>query len=141
MRYKLKQFKNLSLALVAALFVGAQAHAADRIMCAMTAHSNDGLVPPKVLIEFRDDRGSAMVYDGTIHHVYGKPIAAVLEQTGASRYTISWTVENLPLQGNTTTSAQYLVRLNAKTMKVTLTAYLNGYFNQSRGSGKCQPLS
>lgn len=137
----MKQIRDLGLALVAGLFVGGQAHAADRIMCEMTAHSSDNLVPPKVLFEFRDNRGSAMAYDSTIHHVYGKPIAAVLEETGASRYTISWTVKNLPLQGNTTTSAQYLVRLNTKTMKATLTAYLNGYFNESRGTGKCQPLS
>ncbi|UWS77770.1 hypothetical protein N1037_10715 [Phaeobacter sp. G2] len=137
----MKQLKNLSLAFVAALFVAAQAHAADRIMCEMTAHSSDNLVPPKVLIEFRDNRGSAMAYDGVIHQVYGKPIPAVLEQPRASRYTISWTVKNLPLRGNTTTSAQYIVRLNTKTMKATLTAYLNGYFNESRGSGKCQPVS
>ena len=137
----MKQIRDLGLALVVGLCIGGQAYAADRIMCEMTAHSSDNLVPPKVLIEFRDNRGSAMAYDGVIHQVYGKPIPAVLEQPRASRYTISWTVKNLPLRGNTTTSAQYIVRLNTKTMKATLTAYLNGYFNQSRGSGECQPVS
>lgn len=137
----MKQIRNIGFALLAGLCIGGQAHAADRIMCELTAHSSDNLVPPKVLFEFRNNRSSAMAYDGIIHKVYGKPIPAVLEETKASRYTISWTVKNLPLRGNTTTSAQYLVRLNAKTMNVTLTAYLNGYFNESRGSGKCQPVS
>ena len=137
----MKQIRNIGFALLFGLCIGGQAHAADRIMCELTAHSSDNLVPPKVLFEFRENRSSAMAYDGIIHQVYGKPIPAVLEGTKASRYTISWTVKNLPLRGNTTTSAQYIVRLNTKTMKATLTAYLNGYFNQSRGSGECQPVS
>ena len=137
----MKQLKKMSLALLAGLCIASQAQAADRIRCELTAHTRFGRVPPKVLIEFNDNRGSALAYDAHIHEVYGKPIAAELEETRASRYTISWRIENLPIRGNTTSSAQSMLRLNLKTMTASFTGYLGGYANHARGSGKCRPVS
>ncbi|MEQ3716212.1 hypothetical protein [Pseudophaeobacter sp.] len=137
----MKQIGNIGLALLAGLCIASQAQAADRVMCEFTAHTRFGLVPPKVLIEFNDNRGSALAYDAQIHEVYGKPIAAELEETGSSRYTISWRIENLPLRGNSTASSQNIVRLNLKAMTASFTGYLGGFANHARGSGKCQPIS
>ncbi|MEP4038443.1 hypothetical protein [Pseudophaeobacter sp.] len=137
----MKQLRNLGLALVAGLCLGTQTQAAERFMCELAAHTRFGLVPPKVLIQFGKNRGSVLAYDGHIHEVYGKPIAAVLEEVGASRYTISWGIENLPVNGITTASSQSILRLNLNEMTATFTGYLGGYANHARGSGKCRPVS
>lgn len=137
----MKKLRKLSLALVAGLCLGTQTQAAERFMCEMTAHTRFGLVPPKVLVQFGDNRGSVLAYDAHIHEVYGKPIPAVLEEIGASRYTISWRIENLPLSDNGTASSQSILRLNLKAMTATFTGYLGGFANHARGSGKCRPIS
>ena len=106
--------------------------------CEMDNHARNGTVPETIFVSIDDQTGDAAVLDQNIKYVYKEPIRADIRQMGKNKYELVWVVKNLPLRGNSKADMRVVLRLDVARKSVSYLAFLGGFANQDRGSGKCE---
>ena len=124
--------------LAAALFLtGGSAFAAPvSYVCEYAAYTRTGWVPEKALYIIDEAKGTASAYDGFIRHLREKPMAVEMQKSGKT-IRMNYTLDGIPMQGNSLGYVSYTVRLNPTRGKSSMTVILRGFDNEIRGSGKC----
>ena len=136
------KFRSVALAISGALFFmnpAAAVAAPVKYLCELTSHSRFGWIPKKALYVLDEAAGKATAFDPYIRHVgaeQAKDLA--LKKIGAKRYSLKYTLNGLPAQGNMKVIATYVVRLNLKTQRVTLEADIHRADFTQRGTGLCK---
>lgn len=109
---------------------------------AETGANDGGWIPPETVVEFDPNSDKAMVFDGLIKEIYGKPIEAKISVNNNKRYTFSWNVRNVPI--TTTEHKQMLVKnmvyrltVTKGTLQATETMKPIRFTNTFRAKGKC----
>lgn len=107
--------------------------------CDVKPHTGKGWIPPRVIIELSDNFESALVLDGLIQEIYGHPLSAKVTRRSDTSLQINWTVENIPVGNvNMKETAYYKAILHTNSGRVSVTAVLNNFDNDPRGTGKCR---
>jgi hypothetical protein len=131
---------GFGIAIMLSLTIAAPATAGHIYVCDLRANSEYGWIPSKLEFFFNEKTAEAMVYDGYIDKVYGKPIAAEFLRRNPNSIQLNWDVKGIPLSNrNRKMSAAYSAIFNTATGRMSMTVYLRGADgNPPKGSGKCR---
>ncbi|KIC08266.1 hypothetical protein RA19_20020 [Leisingera sp. ANG-M1] len=134
----MKHFVLAAFACAAGL--GFQPAAAEIVYdCEMKPNTNDGGVPPRVLVLLDKDRQGAKVYDAFIHEAAGEPIEARISPRKAHAFDLSWTVDAVPVRNRvSTTIGHFAAVFNESKRTLSVRATFSGFANFSRARGKCK---
>ena len=105
--------------------------------CEYKAHSRTGWVPEKALYQIDQEAGTATAYDGYIHYLGKKPISVDMRPARNGKFRLNYTLNGLPMQGNSTGVVSYSVFLDTGRGKSSLSVNVRGFDNEIRGTGKC----
>ncbi len=105
----------------------------------MKRFTNNGWIPPRVIVTLAEGEESAQVYDGIIHEVIGKPIPADITPRNETMVNLGWHVKGIPVSNlGGTAEVQYFGVLNMAKQTLSVRGIVSGFVNQPRARGNCK---
>ena len=126
--------KSTFLAAFVATVFGTAAAAQD-LVCEVKDKAG-GFIAPVIAFNMQAGSKQGLVYDGVIHSVHGKPIAARVTDRGNGVYRFKWRVSNVPARPSRATVG-YWADVNTTANTVVISGTIKGFDNDIRGSGRC----
>lgn len=121
------------------LLCGSAALAGPDFDCTITPHTRSGFVPTRVLVFFDNDFATAHLHDSIIADIQDEPAPVQVKKIGKTKYSLTWMLENMPVNPGGTVQIRNLFRIDVARMRSSFTAYVSGYDNDDRGTGTCKP--
>ena len=120
-----------------ALMMSVSTASAAVYKCDLTTVARSGFLSKVSFLDLRKNNTEAVVLDGLIQDVYGKPIAATVKSLGKNAYRIRWEVKNIQTQSKTRVNAKFSARLNVQSGKVNVHGLLPSNNQEVNGRGSC----
>jgi len=129
---------TLAVSIVSAFFFVTAAQAENTVYdCKFVEYGNDNWVSERAIFVVSQDEKSAWVIDATIKHLHDDYIPVKFQRKSASKYSLTWTLDQVPGANNSTLTGTFKVNLNPQKLSATMTVIVHGYDNDPRGKGKC----
>ena len=132
-----RQVIHLFLLVFAALWVAPHAFAKPvTFFCEIKAHSRGGWIPASAVYAMDPGTGAIIASDKYIQYARKKAISAQVDRFGPDAFWFRYTLK-LPAKGNKNLKATYTIRLNTRSLRMTIRASV-GDDGSHRGSGTCK---
>lgn len=109
--------------------------------CTYDGHTGRNGLQEKAVYVIDAEAGTAMAYDGFIHHSNKAPIPTSFKKLQPGKYLLKWQLNNVPTkQSNARLTATFSARVNTGNMSSTISLWVHGGDRDIRGSGPCTLL-
>jgi hypothetical protein len=109
--------------------------------CKYEGHTGRNGLQKKAVYVIDPEAGTAMAYDGLIHHTHKAPLPTSYKELQPGKYLLKWQLDNIPSKrGNISLTATFSARVNTGNRSSTISVRMHGADNDIRGSGRCTVL-
>ena len=105
--------------------------------CDLSTVTGSGFLSKLVFFDLRKNNTEAIVLDGLVQNIYGKPVSATVKSLGKNAYRIRWEVKNIPTDQKFTVNARFSARLNIQSGRVNVSGVLPSNEQEANGRGTC----